>query len=119
MAWAAGAACSDVRVDGVGRIPTAGPDIRQPGVRTCHAGLWGNDRAGHRESHPSRAAEIRAAAKHARSVEILAVRGLGILALNDSLLHPAVLGGGCQMRVLLLEPDSRLRPIERRRWGNR
>ncbi|KWX01749.1 Helix-turn-helix domain protein [Carbonactinospora thermoautotrophica] len=53
--------------------------------------------------------EIRDRAKAATRVEILAVRGLGILALNDSLLRPALTDTGdrtVSVRVLLLDPDS-------------
>ena len=36
--------------------------------------------------------EIRTAGAHASSIDVLAVRGLGLLALNDSLLRPALCG---------------------------
>jgi transcriptional regulator with XRE-family HTH domain len=53
-------------------------------------------------------AEIRRRAADARQLDILAVRALGIVALNDSLLRPALLARGepLQVRVLLLDPDS-------------
>jgi hypothetical protein len=51
-------------------------------------------------------ADIRAAAHDARRIDVLAVRGLGILGLNDSLLRAAVLANRPAVRVLLLDPDS-------------
>jgi transcriptional regulator with XRE-family HTH domain len=54
------------------------------------------------------AAEIRRRAADAQQLDILAVRALGIIALNDSLLRPALLARKTplQVRVLLLDPDS-------------
>jgi transcriptional regulator with XRE-family HTH domain len=54
------------------------------------------------------AADIRVAARSAAKLEVLAVRGLGLLGLNDSLLRDAVLSrDAVTVRVLLLHPDSR------------
>ncbi len=45
--------------------------------------------------------------RDAREVRILAVRGLGIIGLNDSLLRSAVAGRSpCAVRALLLDPES-------------
>ncbi|MFE9323618.1 helix-turn-helix transcriptional regulator [Nocardia sp. NPDC052278] len=51
------------------------------------------------------AGEIRILAKEAAAIDIMAVRGLGILGLNDSLLRKAI-PVGARLRVLLLSPDS-------------
>jgi transcriptional regulator with XRE-family HTH domain len=59
--------------------------------------------------------EIREVAARARRIDVLAVRGLGLLALNDSLLWPALSSGSCRSRVFLLDPDchaARLRAGE-------
>lgn len=51
--------------------------------------------------------EIRRAAKNAGRIDILAVRGLGIVGLNSSLLHASVTARPeTRLRVLLLHPDS-------------
>jgi transcriptional regulator with XRE-family HTH domain len=52
--------------------------------------------------------EIRRRAGVADRLDVLAVRGLGILGLNDSLLRPALAlrGEALRTRVLLLDPDS-------------
>jgi transcriptional regulator with XRE-family HTH domain len=52
-------------------------------------------------------AEIRRRATGAKQLDVLAVRGLGLLALNDSLLRPALTGrtAPLRVRVLLLDPD--------------
>lgn len=54
------------------------------------------------------APEIRRRAIDAKQLDVLAVRGLGILGLNDSLLRPALIARTevLQARVLLLDPDS-------------
>lgn len=60
-------------------------------------------------SQQAASTDIRDAACQAREVDILAVRGLGIIGLNDSLLRPAVAGGTSYVRViraLLLDPES-------------
>lgn len=58
-------------------------------------------------SQQAAATDIRAAMRQVREVEILAVRGLGIIGLNDSLLRPAVIHGAPHLvRALLLDPDS-------------
>jgi transcriptional regulator with XRE-family HTH domain len=71
--------------------------------------------------YPSQAAaaeEIRLLARNAASVDILAVRGLGLLGLNDSLLRNAVSHPREDqpvVRVLLLDPDcgsARRRAVE-------
>ncbi|MFJ3826252.1 helix-turn-helix domain-containing protein [Streptomyces nodosus] len=53
----------------------------------------------------SAAEEIQQQAREAKELDLLAVRGLGLIGLNDSLLR-ACLGTGLQLRVLLLDPDS-------------
>ena len=51
--------------------------------------------------------DIRTALRHAREVDILAVRGLGSIGLNDSLLRQAITSSGTrEVRALLLDPDS-------------
>lgn len=50
-------------------------------------------------------AEIERQAGQARSVEILAVRGLGIIGMNDSLLRSRIRRHETAVRVLLLDPD--------------
>ncbi|WP_433732714.1 helix-turn-helix transcriptional regulator [Nocardia sp. CA-129566] len=49
--------------------------------------------------------EVRRLAKEAGAIDIMAIRGLGILGLNDSLLRKTI-PRGTQLRVLLLNPDS-------------
>ncbi|HEV2371854.1 MAG TPA: helix-turn-helix transcriptional regulator [Streptosporangiaceae bacterium] len=49
--------------------------------------------------------EIREVASQAARIDVLAVRGLGLLALNDSLLWPALSSGPRRARVFLLDPD--------------
>lgn len=51
--------------------------------------------------------EIRRRADVAAQLDVLAVRGLGLLGLNDSLLRPSMTGRAAplQVRVLLLDPD--------------
>ncbi|WP_084532760.1 helix-turn-helix transcriptional regulator [Nocardia fusca] len=51
------------------------------------------------------AGEVRALAKQAGNIDVLAVRGLGIIGLNDSLLRK-VIPSGTRLRVMLLHPDS-------------
>lgn len=55
------------------------------------------------------AAEIQRAARAAQELDVLAVRGLGLLGLRDSLLRPHLDRDGDEpprLRVLLLDPDS-------------
>ncbi|MCX4688174.1 helix-turn-helix domain-containing protein [Kitasatospora purpeofusca] len=57
----------------------------------------------------SAAAEIQRTARSATELDVLAVRGLGLLALRDSLLRPHLDRDGDEpprLRVLLLAPDS-------------
>ncbi|MET8687999.1 helix-turn-helix domain-containing protein [Streptomyces sp. NPDC004732] len=59
----------------------------------------------------SAAEEIRENAGRAKELDVLAVRGLGLIGLNDSLLRSACLpreqgGTGLRVRVALLDPDS-------------
>ncbi|MCX4699537.1 helix-turn-helix transcriptional regulator [Streptomyces sp. NBC_01373] len=58
----------------------------------------------------SAAEEIQQQARQAQELDVLAVRGLGLIGLNDSLLRaclPREQGGkGLRIRVLLLDPDS-------------
>lgn len=53
------------------------------------------------------AAEVRRRAKVAAQLDVLAVRGLGIIGLNDSMLRPALLNRSrpLKVRILLLDPD--------------
>jgi transcriptional regulator with XRE-family HTH domain len=50
--------------------------------------------------------DINAAARDAHRIDVLAVRGLGIVGLNDSLLRSTVIDRQPHLRVLLLDPDS-------------
>ncbi|MFF2852499.1 helix-turn-helix domain-containing protein [Streptomyces sp. NPDC058001] len=58
----------------------------------------------------SAADEIQQQARAAQELDVLAVRGLGLIGLNDSLLRaclPRELGGtGLRVRILLLDPES-------------
>ncbi|MEU2300561.1 helix-turn-helix transcriptional regulator [Streptomyces antibioticus] len=62
------------------------------------------------EAQNSAAPEIRQQARDAQELDVLAVRGLGLIGLNDSLLRaclPRDQGGrGVRVRVALLDPDS-------------
>lgn len=51
-------------------------------------------------------AEIEQLAGEAETIEVLAVRGLGIIGLNDSLLRRRVQARQVRVRVLLLDPDG-------------
>ena len=51
------------------------------------------------------AADIRTAVRSAATVDVMAVRGLGLLGLKDSLLRE-VISVDTRLRVLLLDPDS-------------
>jgi hypothetical protein len=57
-------------------------------------------------SQSAAADDIRASAATAHAVDIMAVRGLGIIGLNDSLLRERVVREQPKVRVLLLDPDS-------------
>ncbi|WP_374775783.1 helix-turn-helix transcriptional regulator [Streptomyces sp. NBC_01310] len=52
--------------------------------------------------------EIQQQARGAKELDILAVRGLGLIGLNDSMLraHLGESGGGLRTRVLLLDPEA-------------
>lgn len=50
--------------------------------------------------------EIQALAQRADQIDVLAVRGLGIVGLNDSLIRAAFRAGTATLRVQLLDPDS-------------
>lgn len=59
--------------------------------------------------YPSQSAalpDIRSAVAAAQRVDVLAVRGLGILGLNDSLLRAAIIEHRPTVRVSLLDPDA-------------
>lgn len=58
------------------------------------------------EAQHAAAEEIQQLARDATEIDVLAVRGLGLLALNDSLLRARLEAGGVRVRVLLLDPDS-------------
>ncbi len=51
--------------------------------------------------------ELQGLAKSAHEIDVLAVRGLGILGLNDSLLRASVQTSAPTVRVLLLDPDCK------------
>ncbi|GAB3169644.1 hypothetical protein GCM10027059_34910 [Myceligenerans halotolerans] len=53
----------------------------------------------------SAATEIRQIARESAEIDVLAVRGLGLLGLNDSLLRARIEAGGVRVRVLLLDPE--------------
>ncbi|MGH3767474.1 MAG: helix-turn-helix domain-containing protein [Pseudonocardiaceae bacterium] len=58
--------------------------------------------------YPSQSAaltDMQGLAKAAHEIEVLAVRGLGILGMNDSLLRASVQANTPTVRVLLLDPD--------------
>ncbi|QKV74519.1 helix-turn-helix domain-containing protein [Amycolatopsis sp. Hca4] len=57
-------------------------------------------------SQSSARAEIQQRANEATAVEILAVRGLGIIGMNDSLLRSRIRQRTTTVRVLLLDPDG-------------
>jgi transcriptional regulator with XRE-family HTH domain len=60
-------------------------------------------------SQAAAAEEIQRQAAEASELDILAVRGLGLIALNDSLLRASLsrpAGKGARLRVLLLDPDA-------------
>jgi hypothetical protein len=48
---------------------------------------------------------------------VLAVRGLGLVALNDSLLWPVLAGGGKRWRVFLLDPECHAAWLRAREVG--
>lgn len=56
----------------------------------------------------SAASEIQRQARAATEIDLLAVRGLGLVGLNDSLLRPSITrpSGRPRVRVLLLHPDA-------------
>lgn len=59
--------------------------------------------------YPSQSAalpDIRSAVVASRQIDVLAVRGLGILGLNDSLLRAAIIEHRPTVRVCLLDPDA-------------
>lgn len=61
------------------------------------------------ESQDAAAAEIQRSARSASEIDVMAVRGLGLLGLNSSLLRPHLDRDGDappRLRVLLLDPDS-------------
>ncbi|MFF0295535.1 helix-turn-helix domain-containing protein [Kitasatospora sp. NPDC004615] len=61
------------------------------------------------ESQDAAAAEIQRTARSASEIDVLAVRGLGLLGLSNSLLRPHLDRDGDtppRLRVLLLDPDS-------------
>ena len=57
-------------------------------------------------SQSTAVADINAAAQEAHRIDVLAVRGLGIVGLNDSLLRSTVVEHQAHLRVMLLDPDS-------------
>lgn len=61
-------------------------------------------------SQDSAADEIQQLARSAKELDVLAVRGLGMIGLNDSLLRACLPreqgGGGLRVRVLLLDPEA-------------
>jgi len=70
--------------------------------------LSANGRAEVIAAYPSQSSaltDMRGLAKMAREIDVLAVRGLGILGLNDSLLRASVQANKTTVRALLLDPD--------------
>lgn len=70
-------------------------------------------------SYPSQdhaLAHIRAATRRAPTVDVLAVRGLGIFGMTDSVLRRS-LASGCMLRVLLLHPESDAAAVRARELG--
>jgi transcriptional regulator with XRE-family HTH domain len=78
---------------------------RQPGRADTYA-VSGEIAQVYRSQEPV-AAEIRRRAQDAAELDVLAVRALGIISLNDSPLRPALLGRDVplRVRVLLVQPD--------------
>ncbi|MGH3772326.1 MAG: helix-turn-helix domain-containing protein [Pseudonocardiaceae bacterium] len=82
------------------------------GLAPCHpAGLDHLSASGRAEilavypSQSSAMTDIRGLATTARGIDVLAVRALGIVGLNDSLLRASVQRGTSTVRALLLDPD--------------
>jgi hypothetical protein len=82
------------------------------GLAPCHpAGLDHLSASGRAEilavypSQSSAMTDMRGLANNAREIDVLAVRALGILGLNDSLLRASVQRGTPTVRALLLDPD--------------
>jgi transcriptional regulator with XRE-family HTH domain len=82
------------------------------GLAPCHpAGLDHLSAAGRAEilavypSQSSAMTDMRKLANNARQIDVLAVRALGIVGLNDSLLRASVQQGTPTVRALLLDPD--------------
>jgi len=74
--------------------------------RLDHLGASG--RAEILATYPSQStalADIRGLARTAREMDVLAVRGLGILGLNDSMLRATIQASAPTVAVLLLDPD--------------
>jgi hypothetical protein len=83
------------------------------GLAPCHpAGLDHLGASGRAEilavypSQSSAMTDMRTLATNAREIDVLAVRALGIVGLNDSLLRASVQRGTPMVRALLLDPDS-------------
>ena len=82
------------------------------GLAPCHpAGLDHLGASGRTEilaiypSQSSAMTDMRKLANNAREIDVLAVRALGIVGLNDSLLRASVQQGTPTVRALLLDPD--------------
>ena len=85
---------------------TAGGVLPAPPMRRSGASSPGSGR------RPGRSGSSR---REARQIDVLAVRGLGLVALTDSLLWPVLAEGQRHGRVFLLDPDchaARLRAGE-------
>lgn len=82
------------------------------GLAPCHpAGLDHLSASGRAEilavypSQSSAMADMRGLANNAREIDVLAVRALGLIGLNDSALRASVQRGTPTVRALLLDPD--------------
>jgi transcriptional regulator with XRE-family HTH domain len=84
---------------GIAPLHPAGLDHLGPSGRAEMLAVYGSQQAA--------VGDIRAALRHARHIDILAVRGLGIIGLNDSLLRQTLTAAGArEVRALLLDPDG-------------
>lgn len=83
---------------GLAPVHPAGLDHLGPSGRAEIIGIY--------PSQSTAVADINQAARDAHRIDVLAVRGLGIVGLNDSLLRATVIEQQPTLRVLLLDPDS-------------
>ncbi|KAA2246467.1 helix-turn-helix transcriptional regulator [Solihabitans fulvus] len=83
---------------GLAPVDPAGLDHLAAAARAEIIAVWPNQSAA--------AGAIRAHAATASRIDVLAVRGLGLLGMSGSLLRSTVTAKPVQLRVLLLDPDS-------------